>query len=135
MDDSAQNFLIELVGYGQPPYFVALAGLLVAAACGLTFAKVIENRLDGWKQDRLALLPLSRVETIAPAIGIVIGISLFIGSFLQVFGFASGTSLLVSFLLSMLTTGALWVQLVRLMEQVEKGTFKAVDFDNFDEFF
>jgi len=107
----------------------------VAAACGLTFAKVIENRLEGWKQDRLALLPLSRVETIAPAIGIVIGISLFIGSCLQIFGFASGTSLLVSFLLSLLTTGALWVQLVRLMEQVEKGTFKVVDFDNFDEFF
>jgi len=72
---------------------------------------------------------------VTPAIGIVLGISLFIGSFLQVFGFASGTSLLVSFLLSILTTGALWVQLVRLMEQVEKGTFKAVDFDNFDEFF
>ena len=135
MDESAQDFLLELVGYGQPPYFVAFAGLLVAAACGLTFAKVIENRLEGWKQDRLALLPLSRIETIAPAIGIVIGISLFIGSCLQIFGFASGTSLLVSLLLSLLTTGALWVQLVRLMEQVEKGTFKVVDFDNFDEFF
>ncbi len=135
MDESAQDFLLELVGYGQPPYFVAIAGLAIAAACGLTFAKVIENRLEGWKQDRLALLPLSRIETIAPAIGIVIGISLFIGSCLQIFGFASGTSLLVSLLLSLLTTGALWVQLVRLMEQVEKGTFKVVDFDNFDEFF
>ena len=135
MDESAQDFLLELVGYGQPPYFVALAGLAIGAACGLTFAKVIGNRLEGWKQDRLALLPLSRIETVAPAIGIVIGISLFIGSCLQIFGFASGTSLLVSLLLSLLTTGALWVQLVRLMEQVEKGTFKVVDFDNFDEFF
>jgi hypothetical protein len=135
MDESAQDFLLELVGYSQPPYFVAFAGLLVAVTCGLTFAKVIENRLEGWKQDRLALLPLGRIETIAPAIGIVIGISLFIGSCLQIFGFASGTSLLVSFLLSLLTIGALWVQLVRLMEQVEKGTFKVVDFDNFDEFF
>ena len=52
MDESAQDFLLELVGYGQPPYFVAFAGLLVAAACGLTFAQVIENRLEGWKQDR-----------------------------------------------------------------------------------
>ena len=34
MDESSQDFLLELVGYGQPPYFVALAGLLVAAACG-----------------------------------------------------------------------------------------------------
>jgi hypothetical protein len=43
--------------------------------------------------------------------------------------------LLVSFLLSIATAGALWAQLVRLMQQVEAGNFKAVDFDNFDEFF
>jgi hypothetical protein len=42
---------------------------------------------------------------VAPAIGIVIGISLFIGSCLQVFGFASGISLLVSLLLSLLDHG------------------------------
>jgi hypothetical protein len=52
-----------------------------------------------------------------------------------VFGFASGTALLVALLLSLATTGALWVQLEGLMRQVENGTFSAVDFDNFDQFF
>jgi hypothetical protein len=37
--------------------------------------------------------------------------------------------------LSLATAGALWVQLVQLMGQVQAGTFKAVDFDNFDQFF
>ena len=41
----------------------------------------------------------------------------------------------MAFVLSMATAGALWVQLERLMSQVENGTFSAVDFDNFDEFF
>ena len=41
----------------------------------------------------------------------------------------------VAMLLSILTGGGLWVQLERLMTQVEAGNFKAVDFDNFDEFF
>jgi len=41
----------------------------------------------------------------------------------------------VSFVLSLGTAGALWVQLERLMEQVQAGNFKAVDFDNFDQFF
>jgi hypothetical protein len=41
----------------------------------------------------------------------------------------------LSFLLSLATGGAIWVQLVRLMQQVQDGNFKAVDFDNFDEFF
>ena len=42
---------------------------------------------------------------------------------------------LVALLLALLTGGALWVQLERLMQQVEEGNFRAVDFDNFDEFF
>ena len=134
-DLDASEILLEFAPILQPPYVLAGIGLAMGVLCGLTFARLVQDKLEGWKQDRLALLPLSRIETIAPAIGIVIGISLFIGSCLQIFGFASGTSLLVSFLLSLLTTGALWVQLVRLMEQVEKGTFKVVDFDNFDEFF
>ena len=67
--------------------------------------------------------------------GIVVGVTLFIGGSLQVFGFASGAALLVALLLSLLTGGALWTQLERLMTQVETGKFKAVDFDNFDEFF
>ena len=135
MDESAQDFLLELVGYGQPPYFVAFAGLLVAAACGLTFAKVIENRLEGWKQDRLALLPLGGFETNLAYTGIVAGITLFIGGSLQIFGFGGGAALLVALLLSLATAGALWVQLEGLMSQVENGTFSAVDFDNFDQFF
>jgi len=52
-----------------------------------------------------------------------------------VFGFAAGAAMLVSMLLALLTGGGLWVQLERLMKQVEEGSFKAVDFDNFDQFF
>ena len=67
--------------------------------------------------------------------GTLIGVTLFIGCCLQIFGFASGAALLVALLLSLLTGGALFSQLERLMQQVEEGKFKAVDFDNFDEFF
>ena len=76
------------------------------------------------------------LETLQIALaGAVIGIILFIGCCLQIFGFAPGASLLVALVLSLLTGGALWAQLERLMQQVEQGNFKAVDFDNFDEFF
>jgi hypothetical protein len=53
----------------------------------------------------------------------------------QIFGFGGGAALLVALLLSLATASALWVQLERLMAQVENGTFSAVDFDNFDQFF
>ena len=129
------DILLEFAPMFQPPYVLAGIGLAMGILCGLTFARLVQDKLDGWKQDRLALLPLGNFETNLPYTGIVVGITLFIGGSLQIFGFSSGAALLVAFVLSMATAGALWVQLERLMTQVENGTFSAVDFDNFDEFF
>ena len=134
-DLDSSDILLEYAQIMQPPYLVAGVGLAIGVLCGLTFAKLVQNRLEGWKQDRLALLPLGTLAITLPYIGVVIGITLFIGGSLQVFGFSAGLALLVSFVLSIATAGALWVQLERLMGQVEDGTFSAVDFDNFDQFF
>jgi hypothetical protein len=119
----------------QPPYLMAGIGLLMSVLCGLTFGRLVQNKLDGWKEDRLPLLPLATVEILLSFSGTLIGVTLFIGCCLQIFGFAAGAALLVAFVMSLLTGGALFAQLERLMQQVEDGNFKAVDFDNFDEFF
>jgi hypothetical protein len=119
----------------EPPYLMAGVGLLMGVLCGLTFGRQVQNKLDGWKQDRLPLLPLGTTEITISFAGTLIGITLFIGCCLQIFGFSAGVALLVAFVLSLLTGGALFAQLERLMQQVESGNFKAVDFDNFDEFF
>jgi hypothetical protein len=134
-DLDAAELLLEYAQIQNPPYLVAGVGLAIAILCGLTFSRLVQNRLDGWKQDRLALLPLASRETLLPWAGLVIGVTLFIGSCLQVFGFAGGAALLVAFLLSLATAGALWRQLTQLMLQVQEGNFRAVDFDNFDQFF
>lgn len=134
-DLDAAELMLEMAPILQPPYLVAGLGLAIGVLCGLTFARLIQDRLDGWKQDRLALLPLGTLETTLSWTGTILGTTLFIGGSLQVFGFGGGTALLVALLLSLLTAGALWVQLERLMEQVQAGNFKAVDFDNFDQFF
>ena len=134
-DLDSSEILLEFAPITQPPYLVAGVGLAIAMLCGLTFAKLVEQRLEGWKQDRLALLPLGTAVVTIPYMGVVLGITLFIGGSLQVFGFSAGAALLVSFVLSVGTAGALWVQLERLMSQVQDGTFSAVDFDNFDQFF
>ncbi len=134
-DLDAQEILLEFAPFLQPPYVVAGVGLAMGVLCGLTFARLVQDKLNGWKQDRLALLPLGCFETNLSYTGIVLGVTLFIGGSLQVFGFAAGAAYLVALLLSLATAGALWVQLERLMLQVENGTFSAVDFDNFDQFF
>ena len=119
----------------QPPYLMAGIGLLMSVLCGLTFGRLVQNKLDGWKEDRLPLLPLATAEIVLSFSGTLIRVTLFIGCCLQIFGFAAGAALLVAFVMSLLTGGALFAQLERLMQQVEDGNFKAVDFDNFDEFF
>ena len=119
----------------QPPYLMAGIGLLMSVLCGLTFGRLVQNKLDGWKEDRLPLLPLATAEILLSFSGTLIGVTLFIGCCLQIFGFAAGAALLVALVMSLLTGGALFAQLERLMQQVEDGNFKAVDFDNFDEFF
>jgi len=134
-DLDAAEILLEFAPLSQPPYGLAAFGLAIAVLCGLTFSRLVSQRLDGWKQDRLALLPLARPETVLPWIGTILGVTLFIGGSLQVFGFSAAAAVLVAFVLSLATGGALWVQLTRLMAQVEAGNFRAVDFDNFDEFF
>jgi hypothetical protein len=134
-DLEGADILLEYVPLGQPPFFLAGVGLVIAILCGLTFSRLVQNRLNGWKQDRLNLLPLAVAETVAAYSGLILGVTLFIGGSLQVFGFGGGTALLVALLLSLLTGGALWVQLEGLMRQVQDGSFKAVDFDNFDQFF
>jgi hypothetical protein len=133
--DELDILLLPYATLTQPPYLLAGVGLVIGILCGLTFSKLVQQRLEDWKQDRLPLLPLARLQTVLPWIGLLLGITLFIGGSLQVFGFAPGAAILVAFLLSLATGGALWVQLVRLMRQVQEGNFKAVDFDNFDEFF
>ena len=134
---SAQELeqLLQMMTLPQPPYLLAGIGLLMGVLCGLTFGRQVQNKLDGWKEDRLPLLPLGTTEITISFAGTLIGITLFIGCCLQIFGFSAGVALLVAFVLSLLTGGALFAQLERLMQQVESGNFKAVDFDNFDEFF
>jgi len=134
-DLDAQEIILEFAPLLQPPYLLAGVGLAMGVLCGLTFAKLVQDKLNGWKQDRLSLLTLGCLETNLSYSGIILGVTLFIGGSLQVFGFAAGAALLVALLLSLATAGALWVQLERLMSQVENGTFSAVDFDNFDQFF
>ena len=36
----------------QPPYLMAGVGLLMGVLCGLTFGRLVQNKLDDWKQDR-----------------------------------------------------------------------------------
>ena len=54
-DLDASDILLEYAIIQQPPYVLAGIGLAIGVLCGLTFGRLIQNRLVGWNQDRLAL--------------------------------------------------------------------------------
>nr|AUG32725.1 hypothetical protein PLO_752 [Paulinella longichromatophora] len=134
-DFSCDESFLAFASFNQPPYFLAILGLVISIICGVTFTKQIEHRLDEWKKSQFSLLPLRTVQLNLSYSGILLGIILFISGSLQVFGLANDKAFCFALLLSLMTGGTLWVQIERLMKQVENGEFKVVDFDNFDQFF
>ena len=71
--------MLQMVMLPQPPYLMAGVGLLIGVLCGLTFGRQVQDKLDGWKQDRLPLLPLATAEITISFAGTLIGTTLFIG--------------------------------------------------------
>ena len=61
---SMDDILLDYANLQQPPYAMAGLGLAISVVCGLTFSRLVQNRLDGWKKDRLPLLPLGNAETV-----------------------------------------------------------------------
>ena len=52
-DLDASDILLEYAQIIQPPYLVAGVGLAIGVLCGLTFAKLVENKLEGWETDAM----------------------------------------------------------------------------------
>lgn len=49
-DLDSSDILLEYAQILQPPYLVAGVGLAIGVLCGLTFAKLVQDRLEGWNR-------------------------------------------------------------------------------------
>lgn len=63
-DEEFQDVILEIAVLDPPPLFLTGAGLAMAVLCGLTFSRLVQGRLDTWKQDRHSMLPLARPTTV-----------------------------------------------------------------------
>lgn len=117
------------------PYLLMGAGMALSLLFGLNFARLIESKLNEWKVDKKPLLPLRSLSSTISYAGLVVGISFLIAGSMEVFNFALGPSVLIGSIVSLLTGIAFWIQIQRVMRQIETNNFMSVDFDNFDEFF
>jgi hypothetical protein len=120
----------------DPPIFLVLVGLFISVTCGFAFSEQLKGLLSAWKVDRQ--LPIGDLPGGGLRIAyltMTIGLGIFLGAGMQVFGFPDWLAWAVALPTTVLTAGGFWWQTSRVMQQIQRGTFRVTDFDNFDTFF
>jgi hypothetical protein len=117
----------------EPPYFLIFVGLFISIASGLAFEATLKEVLNKWQKTRTPknLQQALNFNLLFPFLGICAGVCLFLASGLEVFLFSRWISYSISFPVTLFVAALVWIQLGRLMEQLQEGGSKAIDLDAF----
>lgn len=117
----------------DPPYFLLVAGMLAGLTSGLAFEATLKELVQEWARTRSSrmLANLQGVQVQLPFLGICIGVCVFLGSGLEIFGFPTWLSYALSIPLTIFMGWLVWFQLGKLLVQLDKGGSRALDLDSF----
>lgn len=117
--------------FPEPPYFVLVAGMLVALTCGSAFAATLKLIVQKWSSDRAAKVSASLPmgQLLVPYLGIAGGVCLFLSAGLEIFGFPATLTYAVAVPLTLLIGLLVWLQLGSMLALVERQGFRAIDID------
>lgn len=120
--------------FPDPPYFLFIAGMLGALACGVAFQATLKQKVNEWSKNRSTrtLAEMQGAQLLLPFLGISGGICVFLAAGLEVFGFPAWLSYTISLLLTVATSFLVWSQLRRVLVQLERGGSQALDLDMFN---
>lgn len=118
----------------DPPYFLLVAGMLAGLTSGLAFEATLKELVQEWARTRSSrmLANLQGVQVQLPFLGICIGVCVFLGSGLEIFGFPTWLSYALSIPLTIFMGWLVWFQLGKLLVQLDKGGSRALDLDSFN---
>ena len=118
--------------FSEPPYFLLVAGLLVALTCGSAFAATLKQIVQKWSSDRASKISKLQVGGVllVPFLGICAGVCLFLSSGLEIFGFPGWLSYAVAVPLTLLLGLLIWLQLGSMLNLVERKGFQELDIDS-----
>lgn len=120
--------------YAQtPPYFMLIAGLLIAITSGLAFSTVLKESVNDWykKRSTRSISKMQGFDLKLPFIGICLGSCVFLASGMCIFGFTSPIAYGMSFPLVLLSAVLVWSQLKSNLAALESGNTKAFELDGF----
>ncbi|MEA5580793.1 hypothetical protein VB620_05495 [Nodularia harveyana UHCC-0300] len=116
----------------QPPYLILLIGFLIALTSGLALSGTLKVIVGQWPEDSTenTQSPSSLKQLFVPFLGITSGVSLFLSSGLQIFGFPSSLALGIGLPVSLLTCLLVWLQLGSLLTFAKSQGMQALDLDS-----
>lgn len=119
------------MGY-NPPYVLLVVGLLIAITSGSAFEATLKQSVGAWAKSRSTriLATMRGPQLLLPFLGISVGVCLFLGSGVQIFGFPGAIAYALALPLTLLTSLLVWYQLGKILVQIEQGGSKALDLDS-----
>lgn len=117
--------------YPSPPYFLLFVGLFAGLTCGLAFESTLRQKVQEWSKNRSTrtLAQMKGLQLLLPFLGITFGIAVFLASGLEIFGFPTWMCYTISLPLTLLICSLVWLQLSKLLSQLERGGSKSLDLD------
>lgn len=116
--------------YASPYYLLLVGGPLAALAAGSAFAATLKDAVQEWRTEHATqTLADLRLRMIAPFLAMASGICVFLAAGVNWFGFPLNIAFGVSVVLTVFTVLLVWVQLNRLLVQLEKGNRDVLNLD------
>ncbi|WP_315785179.1 hypothetical protein [Fischerella sp. JS2] len=116
----------------QPPYLLLIVGLFAALTSGLALAGTLKVIVTKWQSDgaEKSSSQLSIKQLSVPFLGITIGVTLFMCSGFEIFGFPPLLAYAVGIPVTILTSLLVWFQLGSMMSFVEQRGMQSLDLDS-----
>jgi hypothetical protein len=116
----------------QPPYLLLIIGLFAALTSGLALAGTLKVIVNKWQSDgaEKSSSQLSIKQLSVPFLGITAGVTLFMCSGFEIFGFPPLLAYAVGIPVTILTSLLVWLQLGSMMSFVERRGMQSLDLDS-----
>jgi hypothetical protein len=117
----------------DPPLLFAIS-LLAGLACGRAFEVTLRNLVNIWSTQKSSrtILELKSSSIKVPYFGMVISITVFMSTGLEVFGFPAIFGYIVAIPITLGIALLVWRQLGQMLVELERGGSAALDLDSLE---
>ncbi|AFY75624.1 MAG: hypothetical protein IGR93_18975 [Hydrococcus sp. C42_A2020_068] len=117
----------------EPPYFLIFVGLFAGITSGLAFEASLKQIVQEWSKTGMSetLKQAQGVKLQLPFLAMSVGICVFLASGLEVFLFDRWLTYAIALPVTIFIAALVWIQLGKLLKQLQQGGSKAIDLDAF----